>query len=210
MQRVTHILSQLLSILLHPLFIPSYGMLYYMLFVHERIPQLPHTYILISIIGTMILTAVIPISLIVILWRRGTISSLHIHEAQERTTPYIYSVICFGFWSYFIYKVIKLPLVWLFIALGTTLALLLLTVINRWWKISAHLTAMGGLLGGVCSLALCYATTFTTPVIIVLTISLMLMYARIYLQAHTPLQVVAGYLLGIACTFTPNLIMYYV
>lgn len=210
MQRVAYILSQMLSIALHPLLIPSYGMLLYMLFISERIPQLPHTYIWISIIGTVILTAVIPITLILILWKRGTISSIHINNAQERTTPYIYSAMCFGFWCYFILEVIKLPSVWLLIALGATGALLLVTVINHWWKISAHLTAMGGLLGGICSLSLYYATAFTIPVLIVLLISLLLMYARIYLQVHTPLQVVAGYVLGIVCTFTPNLIMYYV
>ena len=37
-------------------------------------------------------------------------------------------------------------------------------------------------------------------------LSLLILYARIQANAHTPEQVVAGYLLGIAGTFIPNLI----
>ena len=46
-------------------------------------------------------------------------------------------------------------------------------------------------------------------VIVVLVLSLLLMYARIYLKAHTPMQVVCGYLLGLVFTFVPNVIMMY-
>ena len=92
-------------------------------------------------------------------------------------------------------------------AIGATAALLAVTIINQWWKISAHLTAMGGLFGSICSIALAYSTLPTTLLIIVLLISLLLMYARLYLDAHTPMQVICGYLLGIVCTFIPNVVL---
>jgi beta-lactamase regulating signal transducer with metallopeptidase domain len=50
---------------------------------------------------------------------------------------------------------------------------------------------------------------YKKPALWILIVSLLLMYARLYLNAHTPLQVVCGYILGIVCTFTPNLIIYY-
>lgn len=209
MQQFLTIISNAISILLYPLFIPSYGIGLYMAAMHGRTPQLPDTYIYVAIIGTFVLTALIPIILILILWKRGSISSLHIDNAKERTMPYIYSVICFGFWCYFVGVTIQMPMVWLLIAIGATVALLAVSIINRWWKISAHLTAMGGFLGGLCSLALYYSILPISLIIIVLMISLLLMYARLYLKAHTPSQVVAGYLLGIVLTFTPNLILYY-
>jgi membrane-associated phospholipid phosphatase len=68
---------------------------------------------------------------------------------------------------------------------------------------------MGGLLGGICSLALYYAILPLWPIIGVLLLSLLVMYARLLLDAHTPLQVIAGYLLGLLCTLTPNLILYH-
>ena len=102
-----------------------------------------------------------------------------------------------------------MPAVWLIVAIGATVALLAVTIINRWWKISAHLTALGGLLGGVMSIALYYSVLPTPLIIGMLIVSLLLMYARLYLNAHTPWQVVCGYLLGIVLTFIPNLVVYH-
>lgn len=182
-------------------------MMIYMIEMKEKLIHLPNSYIGMSIIGTCFLTAIVPIILIIILWKKGYIDSLTIQEARQRTFPYIYTIICFGFWCAFIHM-IRLPQVWFFIALGATIALILVTIINYWWKISAHLTALGGLLGGICSIALYYNTLPLVLIICTLFISLLAMYARLYLNAHTPLQVVCGYLLGILCTFIPNLIIH--
>lgn len=209
MHTILNILSKTLSIVCYPLFIPSYGMALYMWAMLHRTPTLPSIYVWLNIIGTLVLTALIPIVLIIILWRQGRVSSLHITNSKERTIPYLYSTACFGFWCYFVSNTTHLPKVWLFIALGATVALLAVTFINRWWKISAHLTSMGGLLGGLISMGLYYNIVPTSLVIAVLTLSLLLMYARLYLDAHTPMQVVCGYLLGILCTFIPNWIIYH-
>ena len=209
MQQLFNILSKALSTMLHPLFMPTYGMGLYMVAMRMRIQQLPSVYILIGLAVTFVLTTLIPIILILILRKRGTISSIYIDEAHERTIPYIYTFICFGFWCYFVGATLKMPTVWLVVAIGATIALLFVTIINHWWKISAHLTALGGLLGGICSLALYYSTLPTTLIIGIMIISLLLMCARIYLNAHTPLQVICGFVLGILCTFIPNLITYH-
>ena len=95
------------------------------------------------------------------------------------------------------------------VAIGAIIALVVVTLTNLKWKISAHLTGIGGLLGGVCSFALYYSTLPLGLVITILATSLILMYARLYLHAHTPLQVVCGFLLGILSTFIPNLIVHY-
>ena len=102
----------------------------------------------------------------------------------------------------------RLPLVLFVVAIGATIAILLITIVNHWWKISAHLTAMGGLLGGICSIALTYSILPTTLIICTLVISLLLMYARLYVNAHTPLQVVCGYILGLIFTSIPTLIIH--
>ncbi|MBQ9144760.1 MAG: phosphatase PAP2 family protein, partial [Paludibacteraceae bacterium] len=125
----------------------------------------------------------------------------------QRTTPYIYTLICYGFWAYFVRVTLQLPLFLFWVIIGAMIALLAVTIINHWWKISAHLTGIGGLLGGICSFALNYATLPLILIIIILVLSLLLMYARLYLNAHTPMQVVCGFLLGLLCTFIPTLIV---
>jgi membrane-associated phospholipid phosphatase len=141
--------------------------------------------------------------------KKGYIDSLQIEQADQRTTPYIYTIICYGFWAFFVRFTMQLPVVIFWIAIGAIIALIAVTIINHWWKISAHLTGLGGLIGGVCSFALCYNLMPLSLIITMLIVALTLMFARLYLNAHTPMQVVAGFLLGLLCTFIPNLILFH-
>ncbi len=210
MTKAGTIIAQAVSILLYPLWIPTYGMLLFMFALRGQMPFVPAALVGTAVGGTLFLTGILPVSLIVYLWKKGQISSLYITDPAQRTVPYRYSIVCFGFWCYFVTGTLHLPVVWLFISVGATVALLAVAVINRKWKISAHLTAMGGLLGGIGCYGLYYGTPVTPWVIGVLVLSLLLMYARLYLNAHTSLQVCCGYLLGIGCTFLPYLIASYV
>lgn len=209
MHKTLSILSQFWSILLYPMWMPLYGVILFCVAARKLLPILPVSYMGMCIAGTAVLTLIIPIILLVFLWRKGYIDSLHIDNAKQRTTPYIYTLICYGFWAYFVRVTVKMPTFMLLVAIGAMVALLAVTIINHWWKISAHLTGIGGLLGGICSFALNYSTLPLMLIIIVLLLSLLLMYARLYLHAHTPMQVVCGFLLGLLCTCIPSLIMTY-
>ena len=193
--------------LLHPLFIPTYGIILFCLAFNRYQVPLPAVYWLIACIGTFVITAFIPLSLMIFQRLRGTISDISISNASERMPIYLYTFICYVFWCYFLYKVIHAPFVCL-VGVGATIALALVLLINSRWKISAHLTGLGGLFGGI--LAYTYNYTMPLPIItitILLALALALMYARLYLQAHTPAQVVVGFLFGIVMTFTPTYII---
>ena len=209
MRQLLNILSQACSIVLYPMLMPLYGILLFCVGAKQLIPLLPSLYISLCIAGTAVITLVIPILLLVFMWKKGQIDSLHINNAKQRTTPYMYTLICYGFWAYFLRVTLQLPIFLLLVAIGSMFALLAVTIINHWWKISAHLTGIGGLLGGICSFALSYSVLPFWPIIIVLLVALILMYARLYLDAHTPMQVVCGFLLGLLSTFIPTLIMTY-
>lgn len=203
MHKAFHIVSMTLSGLLHPLFMPTYGIVLFCMAFSQQIP-LPAAYWLVSCIGTFFMTALIPLSLMIFRRLRGEISDISISNASERTPIYVYTIICYAFWSYFLYKVIHAPFVSL-IGVGATIALAVVLFINTRWKISAHLTGLGGLLGGI--LAYVYNYTLPLPMVtisIILGIALALMFARLYLNAHTSLQVVTGFLLGIIMTFMPT------
>ena len=209
MDKALSILAKIISVLLHPMLMPCYGIALFFLSQQSTILLLPRVYSVVCIVGTFVLTLVIPFVLLLFLWRKGHIDSLHIHQANQRTTPYVYTLICYGFWTYFLHSTVHMPKCIVLIAVGAIAALLAVVIINHWWKISAHLTGIGGVLGGICSFSLCYATLPMELIITILFLSLLLMYARLYMKAHTPMQVVCGYLLGIVCTFLPCLIMTY-
>lgn len=204
MNRLADILSRMMSVLLYPLFIPTYGMILFCCAYAIHVRPLPFIWSLVAIIGTFILTCLLPMSAIWLMIRRGQVADIQIVNARERTMPYIYTLSGFAFWAYFLIQVLKAPIFLGFIAVGATIAIGLIALINRVWKISAHLTGMGGLFGGLMSycLAICATPTWGT-IIGWLLLSLLLMYARIRLDAHTSAQVCAGWLLGITCTFIP-------
>ena len=199
-------MSRTLSVIAHPLWMPTYGILLFCAALTAQHGALPSVYWIITTLGTLTLTALIPLSVIIIELIRGSISSLEIRKAEERTSVYVYTIVCYAFWCYFILRVLHAPIVLFLIGIGATLALIGVTIINRHWKISAHLTGIGGLIGGVCAYCLANAQMLPIGLItILLAVALLLSYARIYINAHTPLQVIAGLLFGLIITFLPSL-----
>lgn len=205
MNNTLYYISRAISAVLYPMFIPTYGMLIYFLALRSFISY-PAPLIWIGGIGTLIFTCLLPLSVILVMIHRGNLTDIYIRNSKQRTMPYVYSTICYGFWTYFCWQVMHLPLFIVLTAAGATVALLLVLLINRTWKISAHLAALGGLFGGMMSFSLSTGVSATWALIGCSVTALLLMFARVYDESHTPLQVVFGYLLGTLATFIPNLI----
>ena len=211
MRPLADILARAISIMLYPLFIPTYGvaLFCYVFSVYLRFVSLGWS--LVAVIGTLVLTCVLPITAIGIMIRSGKVSDLEITDSTQRTMPYIYTIFGFSCWSYLMITILHAPRFMGWVAVGATVALGLVVLINRWWKISAHLTGMGGLFGGLMSFYLGIGMMPSWGMSgLLLTLSLLLMYARVRVNAHTPAQVCAGWLLGITCTFIPYCIYQYV
>ena len=209
--RLLKIVSNVLSVVLYPLFIPTYGIALFCYAFSMHVQPLAMVWILVAIIGTLLLTCVLPMSAIAILMRKGKVKDIQIENASERTVPYIYTIFGFGCWSYLLISILHAPMYIGLVAIGATVAITLVAFINRRWKISAHLTGFGGLFGGLISYSLGVGAIPTWGMLSVwFTASLVLMFARLYLEAHTAAQVCAGWLLGIACTCMPYCIITYV
>lgn len=208
---ILHGIATMLSVILYPMLMPTYGMICFSTTMKAIAGgMLPWQIAALCVGMTFLLTVLIPISAIKIMIRRGKVSDLQIADARERTVPYLYTLCSFGFWCYFLIGVLHVPGYVGITAIGGTVALFIVMLINFRWKISAHLTGMGGLIGGVMSYYLTGGGENLVFPLVLMVVALMLMYARLYLNAHTPLQVVAGLLLGLCCTFIPNMILAYV
>jgi len=212
MSRFPDILAKSLSVIFYPLFVPTYGIaLFCWAYALQTEVPFPWIWTAIAVIGTFVLTCALPITAIWILMRRGTVKDLNIGDARERTMPYLYSLMGFGFWAYLMIAVLHAPLSLAYVSIGATFAIGLITLINRWWKISAHLTGLGGLIGGMFSYCLETGTLPTWHTLVLwFALTWLLMWARLYLNAHTSAQVCAGWLLGMSCTFLPYCIAAYV
>ena len=204
MSRWLDIAAKTMSVVLYPLFVPTYGIALFCYAYSLHVAPMNGSWIAVAILGTFILTCVLPITAIWIMMRRGKVKDLYIDDPRERTMPYVYSCIGFGFWAYFLGAILHAPLYLTYIAIGATIAIGIVAIINRWWKISAHLAGFGGLVGGLFTYCIAIGAFPTVGTMILwFGLSLALMIARIHLNAHTPAQVCAGWLVGIASTALP-------
>lgn len=210
MKRIIEFTAQLLSGIFYPLLMPTIGMALFCYSYSTQVIPLSVAWMVVAIVCTLLLTCILPLTAILIMVRKGAVSNIYITDHKQRTIPYLYSAVGFAFWSYLLIFTLKAPLCINVIAIGATIAIIAVMLINRSWKISAHLTGAGGLLGGLFGYCLSINGIPTGGTILLwLALTLMLMYARLYLKAHTPTQVVAGWLLGLCCTLIPNIIIYY-
>lgn len=190
-----------ISFVFQPLLMPTYGMA--MLINMHVFDAIPFIWRIVAIAGTFIFTGLMPAAPILIMMRKGDVSDLFISKREQRTLPYLFSVISYAFWTLFLFRVLKLPMFLVGMGIGTTISIVVITLINLKWKISAHLSGIGGLAGGI--FGICYRMAYN-PVwllILILFISALVALSRIELKAHTPGQTLGGFTVGFVSVFTP-------
>ena len=185
--------AKIISIIFAPLFIPTYGVL--LLFTTARFAAVPFLPKLIVAITVLCCTAIIPALIIFMFIKLGKVSSLHIDNRKERTRPYIYSLVSYLLCAYYLWNV-NMPRWCVMMLVGSAVALLVLLLVNLRWKMSAHLTAMGGLLAGILVVAMHYVINPYMLVIGALFASAAVGSSRVILDAHTPEQTLAGFVNG--------------
>lgn len=208
--KTANILSRGLSVILFPLVLPTYLIAAFCGLFSVRIFQLPLWYWATAIGGTAFFTFILPLLVLLILRRSGQITDLDVSNRKERLVPFVYTLVSVCFWCAFLKYVMHMPVFLYWTAIASALALVVAMLITWRWKISAHLTSMGGATGMVTGMLLYFGINSPVCMCTLLILSLLLTYARIYLNAHTPAQTVAGYLLGLVFTLTPNIILLYV
>ena len=197
--------SNIISMLFHPLLMVTYGitialMCTFLAFYPLRMKLL--------IWGSAFLsTAVLPGLFIYLLIRTGAASDLELTKRKERVLPYLIFVVSVALCLYFLYRMM-MPFWLIALLMGVCMALLLALCINFFWKISAHMIGIGGLLGGLMGVSQIHLVNPYPAFMAVLLIAGLLGTSRIFLKRHTPLQVYAGFSLGFMCTFVASMMSY--
>ena len=194
-------IHQIISLVFQPLLMPTYAML--LLMNMEIFILLPLRWRLIAIIGTFIFTGVLPALPIWLMMKRGDVNDLFISKREERTMPYLFSFMAYVFWALFMWRTLQFPIFIVAMGMGSAISIFIIVFINLKWKISAHMAGVGGLCGAV--FGVCYRTAINPVwlIAIILFISALVAFARLELKAHTPGQVLAGYVVGFIAVFTP-------
>jgi len=152
-------------------------------------------------------TFVIPALGIYYLYRSGSIKSLHLDTLADRRLPYFVTVLLYGFATYFFrYQLARLsdlaPQISIILA-SITVSIALVAVVSLNWKISAHGTGLGGLIGAIFGIVVKFGEhQLLYPLLGLIILGGLLMSARLYLNAHTPAQIIAGVGLGLLVSLT--------
>lgn len=190
--------ARFFSLVLHPLLMPFYGMVLF--FTISYLVIYPFKIRALLALSVLFFTYVLPAVSIFILYRMKIISSINLNNRSERFWPYLICLICYIACGFVLYKA-KLPLWVLGYMAGGVASILINTLITFKWKISAHLTGMGGILGA--AFALCQMQ-FMFPVGLIALLILLtgvLGTSRVLMGRHTLMQVLAGTLNGFVCIY---------
>ena len=124
------------------------------------------------------------------------IDSLEMRTVKERVLPYITYLIFYTF-TYFLLNKLDFPKIYLLLYLVAGLAVVALVIFAfAKLKISAHLTAMGGICGMLIVLSSYYTIDLSTWLMAAVLASGLVGSARLQMKAHNFTELLLGFVLG--------------
>ena len=196
--------ANFISLVFHPLLMPSYLFLFIMIFASSLLQPLKKESLPQVLLIIFFATFIIPAISIGTLRLSNFITDLHLSDKRQRITPFLFITCFYGVTAYMFYEKLNFNNL-IFIILSTiTVLLFLLTIVTYFWKISVHGAAIGGTIGFLLALSLIYPIShFEISLASLIVIAGLVVYARLVLNAHTPLQAYTGFAMGIIlCYFS--------
>ena len=190
--------ARVMSMLFTPFYLPIVGLI--ALFTFSYMALLPWDYKLEVLLLVYFFTVLIPTILIHLYRRYQGWNLIELGAKERRLIPYIISLLCY-FSCYYIMSVLQIPHFMARILMAALIIQVLCAVINIWWKISTHSAAIGGVAGALMAFSFLFMFNPTWWLCLVFIIGGMVGTSRMILRQHTLWQVVAGFLLGMACAF---------
>ena len=199
-----HKLASFFSVIFHPLLMCTMLFVVLIAFAPETILpfQVNTASRWLMVLMIFLTTFVIPALSLVILKLTHTITTLSLFDRKERVLPFFYTTIFYGLTAFLFGRQLGMDSIIVKILGGTAVLIFVGAMITTVWKISAHAAGVGGFLGFMLGLKVLHPElTFTYLIILAFTIAGLIMASRLYLNAHTPNQVYAGFGLGVFISF---------
>jgi membrane-associated phospholipid phosphatase len=194
-------IALLVSILFHPLLIPTLIFVFLLFGVPDvSASQYFNRWIILSLV--FLTTFFIPMLSIWTMKLTGNITSLQLMDKEERVFPFSMVSLFFVISTYLFHIKFDLEPVFILAMTSITICIILLASITFFWKISAHMTGISGFLAIIIVLAFKNPSINLVNFLLFATVSSGLIgSARLYLNAHTPLEVLGGFILGFSVCF---------
>lgn len=186
----------MISVVFQPLLMPTlvFGM---MLFAVPEATTIPEEFKFRIFFLIVLSTLLIPMISIIGLRMSGMVKSLHMTDRKDRAIPFLLTCVYFILTLFFLYQKSELdPILWQ--GMGViSFSVIVLTVVTFFWKMSAHMIGVGGLLAVVFVLGSKFSNfQLVYPLLLVLLLTGSVASSRLYLNAHKPLEVYGGFFTG--------------
>lgn len=189
-------LSNLITILIHPMFMPVYGLL--ILFnTGTFISFLPYDAKKYIFLIVLICTVILPLSFIPFYLFRKIINDIHMRTNRERIIPLSVNTLFF-FMGFFFLNKLQIPPVIKAYMLACSISVLMALLVTIKWKISLHMIGIGGLTGAVILFSYRLGTDLKMIWMILILFAGLTGYSRLQSNSHNPIQVYSGFFLGFA------------
>lgn len=191
------------SIIFHPMLMPLIG-LFLIFHSGTHISYIPSTFRVIVYWIVFATTCLLPLSMLPLFLYFGVIKSFNMEHHRERVLP-VFTTGVLLFIGYLVLQRLHLPLFLNRFLLASIFSLITASVITYFWKISLHMVGIGGVLGAILILSLKIGLGITPAFILLIIGAGITASARLYLNAHTSLQILAGFALGFMMLLTISL-----
>lgn len=136
----------------------------------------------------LVFSLLLPLSALIVLRVRGSLSDLHLNRRRERIIPFLWSVVGAAVgWTILRSTGAPRELDW--IATSHLTSALLLFLVTLQWKVSVHAATIAGA-------AVVFSLHFHYPTVVVLGAILGVCWARVHMGRHTIAQTVFGASIG--------------
>lgn len=193
------LLARIISYLLHPLLMPAFGIL--VIFnTGTYLSFLPFEYQRMLYILVFLTTFVLPMIIIPVFLYWKVIKTMEMHNRNERFFPMLVTLV-FNIATYYLFYRLPLPAPIRYYMLAVTICVFLTMIITIRWKISSHMVGTGGITGLIAALAFLFIGELQVYLMASIFLAGVTGFARLKLNAHSPVQVYAGFLLGFLVEF---------
>ena len=193
-----------ISAIIHPIVIPTIGVMIYFLLVPTTYTSAQKFTVLSAV---FVITYLIPLFTLLVFKKLKLIDSYKTETIKERRLPVLLMVILFYFLANTLNSTLILKdLTLLFYA--SSLGLLIIYILFYFkFKMSIHLFSLGISTGFFLVLSEIYSQSFLLVIIILIFLSGLVASARLHLNAHNKLEVYSGFFVGIIAVFATYFIL---
>ncbi len=193
MNKISSTIAQVISILFHPLLIPTLGFLL-LLNSNFYFALLPWSVKKFMLLTVFLSTCILP-ALSILVLSMSPKFDLNMEKSTDRILPLLISSV-FYYLGYLILERVQVYPVYNLFLIASILVQISLIVVSLKWKISAHSAAIGGLIGGVSTLSFRLHENAIMILSLLIIVAGLVATSRLILLKHTKSQVYAGFTLG--------------